>query len=174
MVSYIRELRHVYLFLEEIMCSLCVLLKWASRAFHTASRLLWTCWHFIYLKPLPVHSSWTMEQAYQAFLVRVSLVLGQYVSINEENRNWRLEVVNVLAIYWRKLARTSLASLTFEGKKSPGLPLRIRVPNKTHENVLLQLDCKTVRIFAYSSKREQSNKRSGTRLKTESETGERR
>ena len=35
------------------------------------------------------------------------------------------------------------------------------------------VDCKTVRIFAYSSKREQSNKRSGTRLKTESETGER-
>ena len=36
------------------------------------------------------------------------------------------------------------------------------------------IDCKTVRIFAYSSTREQSNKRSGTRLKTESETGERR
>ena len=36
------------------------------------------------------------------------------------------------------------------------------------------IDCKTVRIFANSSKREQSNKRSGTRLKTESETGERR
>ena len=36
------------------------------------------------------------------------------------------------------------------------------------------LDCKTVRIFVYSSTREQSNKRSGTRLKTESETGERR
>ena len=36
------------------------------------------------------------------------------------------------------------------------------------------IDCKTVRIFAYSSKREQSNERSGTRLKTESETGERR
>ena len=35
------------------------------------------------------------------------------------------------------------------------------------------LDCKTVRIFAYSSQREQSNERSGTRLKTESETGER-
>ena len=35
------------------------------------------------------------------------------------------------------------------------------------------LDCKTVRIVAYSSTREQSNKRSGTRLKTESETGER-
>ena len=36
-----------------------------------------------------------------------------------------------------------------------------------------QVDCKTVRIFEYSSTREQSNKRSGTRLKTESETGER-
>ena len=36
------------------------------------------------------------------------------------------------------------------------------------------LDCKTVRIFAYSSTREQSNKRSATKLKTESETGERR
>ena len=35
------------------------------------------------------------------------------------------------------------------------------------------VDCKTARIFAYSSKREQSNERSGTRLKTESETGER-
>ena len=35
------------------------------------------------------------------------------------------------------------------------------------------IDCKTVRIFAYSSTREQSNKRSGMRLKTESETGER-
>ena len=31
-----------------------------------------------------------------------------------------------------------------------------------------------IRIFAYSSTREQSNKRSGTRLKTESENGERR
>ena len=33
------------------------------------------------------------------------------------------------------------------------------------------VDCKTIRIFAYSSTREQSNKRSGTRRKTESETG---
>ena len=39
---------------------------------------------------------------------------------------------------------------------------------------LAMVDCKTVRIFAYSSTREQSNKRSGMRLKTESETGERR
>ena len=36
------------------------------------------------------------------------------------------------------------------------------------------LDCNTVRIFACSSTREQSNKRSGTRLRTESETRERR
>ena len=41
-------------------------------------------------------------------------------------------------------------------------------------DVRQEIDCKTVRIFAYSSKRKQSNKRSGTRLKTESETGERR
>ena len=38
----------------------------------------------------------------------------------------------------------------------------------------MKIDCKTVRIFAYSSTRKQSNKRPGTRLKTESETGERR
>ena len=37
----------------------------------------------------------------------------------------------------------------------------------------IALDCKTVRIFAYSSTREQPNKRSGARLKMESETGER-
>ena len=41
-------------------------------------------------------------------------------------------------------------------------------------NNIVNLDCKTVRIFAYSSTREQSNKMSGMRLKTESETGERR
>ena len=34
-------------------------------------------------------------------------------------------------------------------------------------SVSVHLDCKTVRIFAYSSTREQSNKRCGTRLKTE-------
>ena len=44
----------------------------------------------------------------------------------------------------------------------------------TLETVLREaIDCKTVRIFAYSSTREQ-NERSGMRLKTESETGERR
>ena len=40
---------------------------------------------------------------------------------------------------------------------------------------VLRRDCKTVRIFAYSSTCEQSNKRFfGTRVKTDSETGERR
>ena len=32
--------------------------------------------------------------------------------------------------------------------------------------------CRTVRIFAYSSTREQPNKRSAARLKTDGETGE--
>ena len=45
---------------------------------------------------------------------------------------------------------------------------------RVYSIVRYDLDCKTVRIFAYSSTRERSNKRSGTRLKTESETGERR
>jgi len=38
--------------------------------------------------------------------------------------------------------------------------------------VVKRVDCKTVRIFAYSSTGEQSNKRSGTRLKTERGWGE--
>ena len=38
------------------------------------------------------------------------------------------------------------------------------------KNLGTKLDSKTVRIFVYSSTREQSNKRSGMRLKTESET----
>ena len=37
-------------------------------------------------------------------------------------------------------------------------------------NLITYVDCKTVRIFAYSSTREQPNKRSGMMLKTESET----
>ena len=45
---------------------------------------------------------------------------------------------------------------------------------RVYSIVRYDLDCKTVRIFVYSSTREQSNKRSGTRLQTESETGERR
>ena len=48
-----------------------------------------------------------------------------------------------------------------------------QMQNQEQNNGLVS-DCKTVRIFAYSSTREQSNKRCGTRLKTESQTGERR
>ena len=40
-------------------------------------------------------------------------------------------------------------------------------------NVLLNR-LQNIRIFAYSSKREQSNEKSGTKLKTESDTGESR
>ena len=49
-----------------------------------------------------------------------------------------------------------------------------RLPPSLSKKIGRRVDCKTVRIFAYSSAREQSNKRSGTKLKTESETGERR
>ena len=52
-------------------------------------------------------------------------------------------------------------------------PKHVLVCKVGHKTYVL-LDCKTVRIFAYSSTREQSNKRCGTRLKTEGETGERR
>ena len=41
-------------------------------------------------------------------------------------------------------------------------------------NFFATIDCKTVRTFAYSSTREQSNKRYGARRETESETGESR
>ena len=40
--------------------------------------------------------------------------------------------------------------------------------------IVLMIDCKTIRIFAYLNTRKQSNKRSERRLKTESETGQRR
>ena len=49
----------------------------------------------------------------------------------------------------------------------------MRFPVLSSKAACFTSDCKTIRIFAYSSTREQSNKRSGTRLKTESETGER-
>ena len=42
-----------------------------------------------------------------------------------------------------------------------------------HPGVSKQVDCKTIRIFAYSGTRVQSNKRSAASLKTESESGER-
>ena len=51
-----------------------------------------------------------------------------------------------------------------------GVPAGFSFPRPKYKTAPAPLDCKTVRIFAYSSTREQSNKRSGTQLKTESET----
>ena len=45
--------------------------------------------------------------------------------------------------------------------------------SRAHKTWSRSLLFKDIRIFAYSSTREQSNKTSGTRLKTESETGKR-
>ena len=50
-------------------------------------------------------------------------------------------------------------------------PLKI-YPLELISEIPSTIDCKTVLIFASSSTREQLNKRSGTRLKTESETGD--
>ena len=47
----------------------------------------------------------------------------------------------------------------------------VKERNPISDGIVFVLDCKTVRMFAYSSTREQSDKRSGMRLKTESETG---
>ena len=67
-------------------------------------------------------------------------------------------------------SQTSAKGLNGEAPPERDIFFRLSV----YERVAISLDCKTIRIFAYSSTREQSNKRSGTRLKTESETGERR
>ena len=52
-------------------------------------------------------------------------------------------------------------------KRQTSIEKRTKPPSSP----IYQLDCKTVHIFAYSSTREQSNKRSGTRLKTERRLG---
>ena len=70
----------------------------------------------------------------------------------------------------------------FHGKSYPFFISELKRAITTHDgdgnkNVKKAIDlvhCKTVRIFAYSSTCEQSNERSGTKLKTESETGEKR
>ena len=46
--------------------------------------------------------------------------------------------------------------------------IQMNLLNDMTRNLSILSDCKTVLIFAYSSTREQSNKRSGARLKTES------
>ena len=52
--------------------------------------------------------------------------------------------------------------------KSQGKKWLCKDSTSIGDPAVFTLDCKTVHIFAYSSTREQSNKRSGTRLKTES------
>ena len=61
---------------------------------------------------------------------------------------------------------TFKTSLSAKTEKMSFICMRIK------NHFLSMADCKTVRISAYSSKRAQSNKRSATRVKTESETGE--
>ena len=75
--------------------------------------------------------------------------------------------------YFYQSCRLHVTSVWPKNKKGAWDPL-VPAPDLPMIRVRNNLDCKTVRIFVYSSTREQSNKRSGMRLKTESETGERR
>ena len=59
--------------------------------------------------------------------------------------------------------------IPFHSYRRSAVDLKLEVVKR---NVLLNR-LQNMRIFAYSSTREQSNERSGTKLKTESETGER-
>ena len=88
---------------------------------------------------------------------------------------WK-RIGNVFLVVWSTASFASLIIHTTGLEDSPSERRISRVVSRDFWWPLL-LDCKTVRIFAYSRTREQSNKRSGksgTRLKTESETGERR
>ena len=96
------------------------------------------------------------------------LDFGQGEHRSRENASWRLSPY---------IFHTRLLEKNAAGKKRKRLSWSCtnvlmwcngkRVIRKSHKR---NLDCKTVRIFAHSSTREQSNKRSGTRLKTENET----
>ena len=94
---------------------------------------------------------------------------------------WRVVNANITACSWNGLLLSSLSLITwdralfsfrFENYIPAGMAKRKEIlALAVRENVWEPLDCKTVSIFAYSSTCEQSNKRSGTKLKTESETG---
>ena len=71
-----------------------------------------------------------------------------------------------IAFYSHVCEKRSKTSLSAKTEKMSFICMRIK------NHFLSMADCKTVRISAYSSKRAQSNKRSATRVKTESETGE--
>ena len=81
------------------------------------------------------------------------------------NVDFTTGLITFFAVVNNSVYRKTSSSLLHHGTTAEGLLLFIDS---------YDIDCKTVRIFAYSSKRKQSNKRSGTRLKTESDTGERR
>ena len=92
--------------------------------------------------------------------------------------NTRLRTTTSLYIYIIALGVSDLMSAVFVMIMPFTLGVLITGECRVYGPVICHfyafLDCKTVRIFAYSSTREQSNKMFGTRLKTESETGERR
>ena len=72
---------------------------------------------------------------------------------------------------WRLKTPNSLFKRRFTCRRRPHILRSLISLRQGLQNATLRLDCKTDRIFAYSSTREQSNKTSGTRRKTESETG---
>ena len=69
---------------------------------------------------------------------------------------------------------TFTLSLRFPFERPPDRLKKHQIKESVSHDSENYLDCKTIRIFACSSTREQSNKRSGTRLKTDSDSGERR
>ena len=70
----------------------------------------------------------------------------------------------------KALALSLAFPLTCRSRATSRDMLVTRVAPAEQTGALATVDCKTVRIFAYSITREQSNKRSGMMLKTESET----
>ena len=92
-------------------------------------------------------------------------------------RKYKEPLNTLLVVIMTKLLGNFAAAfnvLVFTRGKANTTNLKYQLKGEKVTSVGACLDCKTVRIFAYSSKREQSNERSGTRLNTESETGERR
>ena len=94
-----------------------------------------------------------------------------------------IKVPNIHLIHERRLLHASVVfaanliqgTLKVDFKKESRKSIECQITRLLQILTLLRIiDCKTVRIFAYSSTREQSNKRIGTRLKTERETRERR
>ena len=116
-------------------------------------------WHYLYYGQLPV----TLNAA---SLTRSRNILKIYWSANLVPRSPTAKQSEIwVRDYWSATQR--LHSRFWCRYATFGGTLRDDIKNGSCSQTI---DCKTVRIFAYSSMREQSNKRSGTRLKTESET----